>query len=531
MKTGTLVSSSFVGGLLVCAISVIGLGTIYIDAQAMQKQSLNIADEGLADLPTLDPQLAGDSNSAVVTNRLFVGLVRNDLNGKAVPDLASWKVSSDGKVYTFNLLPKARFSDGSPVTAQDVIWSLSRTASPALKAKGASGINNLGLIVGAQAYNDGKAKSIAGLKATGSRTIQIRLSQAAAYFPAQLTLDAANILEKSAYLSRKTLIGAGPFKLLEWKHGQSVSLLPNPYYVLGKPKLDGITVKFYANPETAYNAYLTGAVDITGAVHFPSARLTEATTRPDFHSSARLGVTYLVPNHTQAPFDNPKLRLAFSAAIDRDALAKVLGGQVNPSDRALPPGIACYNKKLRNQTFNPDAAKKALADAGFPEGQGLPSITYTYGANGADQDRIAAALQQMWQDTLGVQVKLNAMEMGSYFKALDARNFQIAMIEWGADFPDPQNFLSLQLQTGSSNNNAMYSNAEFDKLTKQADVSSGTGRCGLYEQAEKLALDEAAWFPLYNPKTTVLIRPSVKGLEIGPLGLNAQDWSKVTNVK
>ncbi len=530
MKTRTLASNGLISALLV-AVGAAALGTITSHAQTMQKQMLTIADEGLADLPTLDPQLAGDSNSAIVTNRLFVGLVRNDLSGKAVADLASWKVSSDGKVYTFSLNPKARFWDGKSVTAQDVVWSLSRTASPAIKAKGGSGINNLGLIVGAQAYSDGKAKSIAGLKIAGTKTVQVTLSQAAAYFPAQLTLDAANILERSAFETRKALVGAGPFKLLEWKHGQSVSMVPNPYYFGGKPKLDGITVKFYANPETAYNAYLTGAVDITGTVHFPSAKLSEAANRPDFHSSARLGVTYLVPNHKAAPFDNPKVRLAFSAAIDRVALAKILGGQVNPSDRALPPGIACFDAKLKDQTFNPEVAKKALADAGFPDGQGLPSVTYTYGANGPDQDRIAAALQQMWQDALGVQVKLNAMEMGSYFKALDSRSFQIAMIEWGADFPDPQNFLSLQLQTGSSNNNAMYSNAEFDKLTKEADVSAAAGRCKLYEQAEKIALIEAAWFPLYNPRTTVLIKPSVHGLEIGPLGLNAEDWTKVTNGK
>ena len=135
---------------------------------------------------------------------------------------------------------------------------------------------------------------------------------------------------------------------------------------------------------------------------------------------------------------------------------------MHPSDRVLPPGIACYDATLSVPGYDPAAARKDLADAGYPDGQGLPPITYTYGANGPDMDRIAAALQQMWQQNLGVHVSLNAMEMGSYFKALDARDFQVAMIEWGADYPDPQDFLSLQLQSGGQANNSGFSSAQFD---------------------------------------------------------------------
>ncbi len=510
---------------IVSIACIVALGWAASTAGAQEGPTLTISDEGIADLPTIDPHLAGDTNTALVDNLLFNGLTRIDKTGTAVPDLATWTVSNGGKTYLFTLNKAARFSDGNAMTADDVAWSLERALSPAITSKGGFGISMMSLIDGANAYNSGKATSITGIHVQSPTQLQIDLTAGAGYFPAVLSGSWGAILEKSA---GDKLIGAGPFMLENWAHGQSITVVANPNYLHGTPKLHSVVVRFFADPDTAFNAYLTGSVDVMGVVHFPSAKLTQARQLPGFQASPLLGTTYLVPNAKTAPFMNAKVRLAFSQAIDRKAIAQLLSGLVHPSDRVLPPGIACYDATLSVPGYDPAAARKDLADAGYPDGQGLPPITYTYGANGPDMDRIAAALQQMWQQNLGVHVSLNAMEMGSYFKALDARDFQVAMIEWGADYPDPQDFLSLQLQSGGQANNSGFSSAQFDQLTSEADVSSNQAqRCQLYEQAEKDALDAAAWMPLYNPSENVLIRPTVSGLTVGPLGLYTDNWATV----
>lgn len=489
-----------------------------------QAKTLSIANEGIADLPSLDPHLTGNANSRVFTNLVFNGLARIDGNGKAVPDLATWTVSPDGRTYTFTIQPGARFSTGAPVTSADVVWSLNRALSPATASKGGFGIVYLGIIQGARDYNSGATTAIEGVKAVDDTTLTIELTSAAAYFPSTLYGSWAAIMEEA---SGEDFVGAGPFQMANWAHGQSITVKSNPYYFGGVAQLDEVTVKFYANPDTAYNAYLTGAVDVMGAVHFPSSKVPEASQRSDFSSNAILGLTYLVPNTRIAPFDDPTVRLAFSYAIDRKALASLLGGMVSPTSDIVPHGLVCHSGDPAAPSYNPETAARLLSEAGYPAGAGLPALTYTYGANSPDQDRIAAALQQMWQQALGVHVNLNAMEMGSYLEVLDARTFQLAMIEWGAS-TDPRSFLSLQLRSDSGGNNAGYNNERFDELTRAADVETVVEtRCAMYQEAEAIALGEAAWFPLYNPTVNVLIRPSVTGLGLGPLGLYADNWAKV----
>lgn len=493
-----------------------------------QARTLSIANEGIADLPSLDPHLTGNANSRVFTNLVFNGLARIDGQGQAVPDLASWTVSADGRTYTFTLEPGATFSSGAAVTSADVVWSLNRALSPETAGRGGFGIVYLGIIKGASDFNSGKSETLEGVQAVDDTTFTIELNSAAAYFPSTLYGSWAAIMEQA---SGDDFVGAGPFKLSNWAHGQSITVVPNQYYFRGAPELDEVTVRFYANPDTAYNAYLTGAVDVMGAVHFPSSKVPEATQRSDFHSNSILGLTYLVPNTRVAPFDDPTVRLAFSYAIDRKAIASLLGGMVSPTSDIVPNGLVCHSGDPLAPAYDPSKAASLLAEAGYANGAGFPALTYTYGANSPDQDRIAAALQQMWQQALGVHVNLNAMEMGSYLDVLDARTFQMAMIEWGAS-TDPRSFLSLQLRSDSNGNNAGYSNERFDELTRAADVETVIAqRCALYQEAEGIALSEAAWFPLYNPTVNLLIRPSVAGLSLGPLGLYADNWAKVSRTE
>lgn len=498
---------------------------------------LQLADEGIAEPGSLDPVLF-DGNSMLVDNTIYSGLVKLNAQLLPVPDLASgWTVSRDGLTYTFRLRSNARFSDGAPVTARDVAWTLTRMLAPPMSNGGAIGY--FGMIEGSSAYNNGKAKDVAGIQAPDANHVRITLSYRAGYFPDVMTMTFAGILEQravlrygNAYNTKWTehAVGAGPFMLREWRHNQSVTVVPNPYYYGARPRLREIVISFIASPDTAFNAYQTNAVDIMGIVHFPSDRIGSVVGHAEFHGGAKLSLDFLTPNEKKAPFDNKWVRLAFSQAINRDLLASAAAGTVSATDRILPPGLPGYDPHLHVPGFSPAQAQADLARAGYPGGRGLPKITYTYSATGTDEDRRARLLQAMWKQYLGVSVGLNSMELSAYNNVLTARTYQIALIQSGADYPDPQDFLSLGLTTGSSGNNSSYSNKTFDRLTAQADsiVGDNAARYRLYAQAEKIALDEAAILPLANERNTVLVKPWVHNFVVTALPGLVPDWSAVS---
>ncbi len=497
---------------------------------------LHISDEGVNDLSSIDPPSpeAGDAQSNLVEGLVFAGLVHLDQDLHVQPEAAgSWTISNDKKTYTFTLRPGLKFADGTPVTAQDVVWSFNRAFSPAF----ASGSTDYYLsdIAGGSDVTNKKAKTVSGIKALGADKVQITLLQPAAVILDQLAYAVGYIVPRQLvqkYGANWTdhAYGTGPFMVKQWKHGQEVDLAPNPYYWRGKPKLKGIVVEFIQNTDTAYNLYRTGQLDVMGAIHFPSNRIAEAQRLPGFHAAPQLFTEYLTPNEHKAPFNNKLVRQAFSYAINRATIATLLHNSVVAAHGILPPGMPGYNASLTGQVFNPDLARKLLAQAGYPNGKGLPKITLNVdGGDPAGQTK-AVALHEFWQQVLGVNVSLNLLEHGAYNDALSARNYQIAFIAWGADYPDPQNFLSLQLETGAGNNNGGYSNATFDRLTQKADtlVNDNRERYQLYQQAEKIALDDAAWIVLDWGRAEMLIRPSVHGLTLNGLGLTAANWASVT---
>ena len=498
---------------------------------------LRLADEGISEPGSLDPVLF-DGQSLVVDNAIYAGLFKQNARLQPVPDLASAvTVSADGLTYTFTMRAGAQFADGAPVTAGDAAWSLTRMLAPQMSNGGAIGY--FSMIAGSTAYNNGKAKSVTGIAALDARHLRITLAYRAGYFPSVLTMMFAGILEKNfvlrygnAYNTKFTehAMGAGPFMLKTWTHNQSVVLVPNPHYYGAKPKLREIDIPFIASPDTAFNAYQTSSIDIMGINHFPSDRISSVSGHPDFHGGAKLELDYLTLNEKRAPFNNVKVRLAFSQAVNRALLAKSSPGTVSPTDRILPPGLPGYDKSLRVPGFDPAQARADLAAAGYPGGKGLPKVTYTYSATGVDEDRRARLLQAMWKQYLGVDVALNSMELSAYENVLNARTFQIGLIQSGADYPDPQDFLSLSLTTGAAGNNNGYSNKTVDKLLATADSLTGNSarRYGLYEQAEKIALDEAALIPMANEQNTVQVKPYVHNFVVTPLPGLVPDWSAVS---
>ncbi len=532
--------------LILGVLALAGCGAAQVDALSSHAAPsggiLRWTDEGVQELPSMDPNLGGDANSVVVIALIFDNLVQLDLHNRPVPDGASWTVSADGRTYTFRLRPTWRFSDGHRVTADDVVFSMQRILDPA--GSGGAAYSFLSHIVGSGPYNAGKSKTLPGVQAVNPSTVVFHLDRPTPYFPDELTGGWAAIYEKAAILKDGTIdntkwdehpVGAGPFMLKQWIHNQEIRLVPNPYYYQGVPSVKEIDVLFVADPETAVSLYDTNGADIVGTVQFPSTQLGTVRGMPGFNAGVRLETTYLTPNEKLAPFNNRHVRRAFSLTINRKAIADViLNGAVSAAAGILPPGMPGYNPYLHTLDYSPAQAQKELALAGYPNGKNFPKTVYTYPSNGPDEDRRAAALQQLWRQVLHVNVLLNKMEPGAYNNLLTARTYQLGIIPSSADYPDPQDFLSLALRSGSPGNNGNYSNPAFDRLVDRADTLVGqqAARLRLYQQAEQIAVNDAAWIPLSNARSAVLIRPGIRGILVQGIGLYGEgiavpDWTKV----
>jgi ABC-type oligopeptide transport system substrate-binding subunit len=511
-------------------------------ASASPTDTLRWSLEGISDLTSIDPAKPGDAPTITVINNIFAGLVRLDEQLKVQPDGASsWKVSADSTIYTFTIRDGLKFADGTPVTAGDFAYSINRALSPETASYGAP--FQLGHIVGAQAVVDGKAKEATGVKVINDQTLEISLDGPLAYFLAQLTYPYTyavprKLIESGADWETRAY-GSGPFTVKEWKRGQSILLTANENYWRGKPGIANILLSFNKESETAFQLYQTGELDIMGSQQnpIPSAHVPEVQNLPDFKSAASLATRYVGFNDKKAPFDNTELRRAFALATDKATLAnQVLGGVVVPADRILPTGLVGTQLPIKPLAFDATAAKAALAKAGFADGKNLPPITLAYGQEG-DNEIVAQALQAVWEQNLGVKVTLQSYELATFSKNLDTtyytptQGLQFYLSIWGADYPDPQNFLSQQLHSNVPNNNGHFANTEFDKLVDEADRLGDQDkidqRLQLYNKAEQIAIDQVGWLPLYYPKFQILLNPRVEGFVVTPNGLIVPDWTKV----
>jgi len=500
--------------------------------------------EGINELPALDPPLAGASQSVGVISLVFEGLVRLDGDLNIAPAGAeSWDVKDGGKTFIFHIRKDLKFADGSPVTADDFAYSLNRAFSPDF-ANGNAGYY-LSNIVGSTDVTEGKAATVSGVKVIDPQTLEIDLQVPSVYFLYQLTFPASFVVSKKAVEANPTnwtdtAFGTGPFMVKEWKHNQSITLIPNPNYWLGKPQVSEIDMPFIQDPATALKLYQTGKLDIMGTYNFPTDQIPSISSSPDFKQVNQFFVTYIGFNNARPPYNDVKVRQAFAKAVDKATLInKVLEGAVVQANTLIPPGMPGFNESAAKiQELNLAEAKSLLAEAGYPDGKDFPKVSFTINNQDPNYAKIAATLQQMWKENLGVDVEINTEELSKFNDDLtatannptDAAALSFYISVWGADYPDPQNFVSQQLRTDVGNNNGHYSNAEFDNLVDQADVEPDQAkRLPMYQQAEQIALTEVGWLPLYYGKANMLINSKVQGIVVTPQGLFPQgDWTKVT---
>jgi oligopeptide transport system substrate-binding protein len=263
----------------------------------------------------------------------------------------------------------------------------------------------------------------------------------------------------------------------------------------------------------AFNAYKAGELD---QVSIPSALVPSTKADPQLNKELitidRLSTFRVSLVNTKAPLDNKKVRQALAYAIDRKALVDVaLKGVGKPATSFIPPGLAGYDEKAE-PGFNAQKAKQLLAEAGFPDGKGLPKIVFTY-TNAANNPPLATNMKEQWKNNLNVDVELEPVDSKTFSTRFKAGDVQFAFVGWGADYPDAENFLVNNFRTGTGNNKSFYSNKEFDALLAKAQVETDrTKAAEIYKQAQKLMQDDSPDIFLFYSQFNALRKPWVKGI-------------------
>jgi oligopeptide transport system substrate-binding protein len=496
------------------------------------RQVLSFPNVGTQDIGDLDPALAPDMNSGLAVGMIYSGLVRLDKNLNVVPDQATSTISPDNKVYTFTLKPGIVFSDGTPVTAQAYVYTLTRALLPEVKSPVATTF--LSPIAGSDEVNDGKTSTLSGVKAINDNTLQITLKQPAAYFLQVLANSISfplnqKIIDQYGQIdwvnhAAGNGIGTGPFMVKEWDHNVKMVLVPNPHYYGNKTKLTEVDMLFVNDLNSALQAYRAGLYSFDWNI--TPEQLVIAKGLQGFTMKPLLQTDLLWFHTKMPPFNHVAVRQAFAYATDKATLAHtVFHDAVTPAATIIPPGMPGYQPDYAGLPFDKNKAKTLLQSV-YPDLTRVPPITFSY-PNSQVTPNEAAVLQQMWQTAMGIQVKLLPVELNAYNDETAKHQVQFGFTQWSADFPDPYDWLTLNLVTSAAQNNGEWSNPRFDQTVRQAEQTTGDARIALYNKAEQIAITDVAWLPLDHQSKAAIIPPWVHGVSLNGEGLFFGDWSDV----
>lgn len=463
---------------------------------------------------TLDPALSGDTRSHGLVVQIFSGLVRLDQQLAVEPALAaSWLLSPDGRTYTFTLREDAKFQDGRPITAADVLYSLERATEPKLRSSTAA--TYLGDIVGVSDKLAGRAAAIAGVRVQDDRTVAITIDSPKVYFLAKLTYPTAAVVDRRSVEAGDDWSqhpnGSGPYRLASRSEDWLVLEHSQFHYDRRAAPRE---LRFYVGQRSAMQMYETGQVDISevGLGDIERALDPKSPLHDDLVVTPNASLFYLGVDATKAPLDEREVRRAFAQAIDKDKLARVtLKGMVQKAEGILPPGMPGYDPTFAGLPYDPVAARRSLANSSYRGPANLPPVTITGG--------LGRRLADVFWRELEVPLEVQVVQQG-YFQGLTARAYQMFITGWVADYPDPQNFLDILLHSRSNGNHGGYSNPEVDLLLERARIEpEAQKRLALYRQVERIAVDDAAIVPLYYEIDYRLVSKRVQGLRLTPMGL------------
>lgn len=499
-----------------------GVGTSVMAAKQGGTMMVTYKD----DVATLDPAIGYDWQNWSMIKSLFNGLMDyKPGTTELIPDLAkSFKISKDGKTYTFQLHKGVKFHNGREMTAKDVKYSIDRTVNPKTQSPGQG---FFGMIAGYDDAAAGKTKGLKGIKVVSPYVIRFQLSRPDATFLHVMAINFSFVVpgeevKKYGQDFGKHPVGTGAFKMTEWTLGQRVVFERNSnYYRKGLPNLDKIVFEVGQEPLVALLRLERGEVDILGD-GIPPARFLQTrknkANKDLIVEGGQLHTGYVTMNVRMKPFDNKKVRQAVNMAINKDRVIRIINGRAVAANQPLPPAMPAYDKKYKGYAYDPKKAKALLAEAGHSKG----FSTELYVMNTDPNPRIAQSIQQDLA-AIGIKAELKSLAQANVIAAGGEEN-QAPMIwsggmAWIADFPDPSNFYGPILGCGGAVpggwNWSWYCNKKLDDMAAKADAmtdpAKAAQRIDLWRSIFISIMDDAPWAPVFNEQRFTMHSPRLGG--------------------
>ncbi|MDC0693620.1 ABC transporter substrate-binding protein [Klebsiella pasteurii] len=479
---------------------------------------------------SLDPHKVESDVENNIISDLFEGLVSVSPTGEIEPRLAEKWENKDNTVWTFHLRPGVTWSDGTAITAQDIVWSWQRLVSPLTASPYASYPGNMHIVNGAEIAQGKKAPETLGVKALDDATLVVTLTQPNAAFLAMLAHPSLVPLDKvliSRYGDKWTkpehMVTSGPYKLSQWVVNERIVAERNPrYWDNAHTVINKVTYLPISSETADVNRYKAGEIDIVYTVPINQFAQLKKTMGDQLDVSPQLATYYYEFNTTRPPFNDPRVRRALNMALDKDIIAeKVLGQGQRPAWLISQPdigGVELHNPEYASWPRDKRIAeaKKLLSEAGYNESHPLV-FNLLYNTSESHQ-RIAIAASSMWKKNLGVEAKLQNQEWKTMLDTMHTHNFDAVRYAWIADYDDAATFLN-NFRTGDSENTSQYSNPAYDEALRNAAKASDTMTRGkFYQQAEDLLGQDVPAIPVYHYVRTHLVKPWVGGFTPDKLG-------------
>lgn len=513
--------------LALCAALALGLATAGPAAAAGVFRINNGAEP-----ESIDPVVVTGVPEGRIMMNLFEGLYANDPKTlDPVPGVAQrHTLSKDGKVYTFYLNPAAKWTNGRQVTADDFVYSWERMLNPKSGAKYAQ---QLYYLRNGEAYNKGQVTDFkqVGVKAVNPTTLEVTLERPTAYFLFLTTFHALYPVPKEAveqhgkdWTKPGKIVSNGPFRMVEWVPQQSMVLEKNPtYWDARTVVLDRVVFNPTDDMNTSVKMFAAGETDwVAGTMS--AAQVDQWRNRPEYYAEPYLGTYYFRFNTTRPPFNDARVRKAFSMAIDRETLTQRVtrAGEI-PWSGFVPKSMPKY-QSVKGVDYDPAGAKKLLAEAGYPDGKGLPPVELVYNTNELHRS-VTQAVQQMWKQHLGVDVQLTNVEWKVYLNRQKELDYSITRAGWIGDYVDPNTFLDMWV-TGGGNNQTGWSNPKYDQHIRQAaETADPEQRMKILQQAETILVrDEVPIAPLWTYVGKGLVNRKFDGWHGNILDWHPMKW-------
>ena len=517
------------------ATSTVDNSTTTTSSASPSPQSGGILGVAIAEPAFIDPLLLVESEGAQVGNALFDSLVAFDpKTSETVPAVAeSWETSADARVWTFHLRQGTTFHNGREVTAADFKYAWERMCDPKNESYVAY---HLAAVQGFDEMQSGESSELSGVEVVDDYTLRVTLSYPFADFeyvvghPALAPVPREEV-EKDPEAYAESPVGNGPFMMAEpWQHDQYIKVVRYDGYYGGPAYLDGVDFKIVRDPETAFLEFKAGNVDFT---IIPSGQVTAAVEEygesPDGLESypgeqvllgPEASIYFFVFNTEDPVLQDPDVRRAISLAINREAIAQtIFEGLRAPATNIVPPGVIGYEDGAWPYSrFDREEAARLLAEAGHPEGDGIPELVLFTNSGGGHEDVLA--LMQADLQAIGVQSRIESAEAAQFLESLGSNQFQIARYSWTADYPIIDNFVYPLFDSEGGDNVSLYSNPEVDQAIVEArGIISAPERVAAYQEIVRLIGEDAPAIPIVAYKHQYVASERVHGLVYSPLDL------------